>query len=105
MYNLLSDRLDTFEKGIRRRRNQFLGRVTSLAFGLAHWFLRKSRAYIHTELLKRLKEKLSEILIEVDMETELRRKINASGMDQIIRDSSVLTGDSIKATIAGPKVR
>jgi hypothetical protein len=104
MYNLLSDRLDTFEKGIRRRRNQVLGRVTSLAFGLAHWSFRKSRAYIHTELLKRFKEKLSEILIEVDMELELRRKINASGLEQIIRDSTVLTGDQIRAT-AAPKVR
>jgi len=95
MYNLLSDRLDTFEKGIRRWRNQSFGKITSLAFGLAHWCFRKSRAYIHTELLKRFKEKLSEILIEVDMETELRRKINSSGYDQIIRDSSVLSGGQL----------
>lgn len=105
MYNLLSDRLDTFEKSIRRRRNQVLGRLTSWAFGLAHWSFRRSRAYIHTDLLKRFKEKLSEILIEVDMELELRRKINASGIEQIIRDSTVLTGEQLRATTAAPKVR
>lgn len=100
MYNLLSDRLDSFEKEIRRRRNQLFGRLATGFFFLAHFVFNKSRAYVHTDRLKFLKERLAELLIEVDMELELRRKINASGIEQVIRDSSVLTGDALKKPTA-----
>ena len=101
MYNLLSDKLDRFEKEIRKFRNRIFGKVCGIFLGAAHWIFKRSRAYVHTDLLKRFKERLSEMHLEVDMELDLRKKIQTSGIEQIVRDSTVLTGEQLKSLNLG----
>lgn len=93
MYNLLSDKLDRFEREIRKVRNQVFGRMASATLISARWILSKSRAYVHTELLRSFRETLAKMHGEVEIELELRKKISSSGIEQIIRDSTVLTSE------------
>jgi hypothetical protein len=65
MYNLLSDKLDHFEKEIRRGRNKIFAKIMSSAFTLASSTLKISRPYIHTDNLKRFKESLEAMLSEI----------------------------------------
>ena len=58
MYNLLSDKLDRFEREIRKGRNMFFGKLTKGFFAASFWFFRKSRAYLHTEILKNFKDQV-----------------------------------------------
>jgi hypothetical protein len=90
MYNLLSDKLDRFEREIRKVRNQVFGKVTGFFFAVAHYTFKRSKAFIHTDKLKRFRETLAEMHSEVDMELELRKKIQIGGIEQVIRDSTVL---------------
>jgi hypothetical protein len=78
MYNLLSDKLDRFEKEIRRYRNKFFGKTTFFFFNMAHQGFNISKPYIHTELLKTFKEDLTSMLNSIEEEFELRRKMTGS---------------------------
>jgi restriction endonuclease Mrr len=92
MYNLLSDKLDRFEKEIRRVRNQLFGRVAGFFLRMARFVLKKSRAYLHSELLKNFKDLLQEMFGEIELELERRKKGNVDypGFE---RDSTVLTAE------------
>ena len=97
MYNLLSDKLDRFEREVRKVRNQLFGKTTSYFLKSGFWVLKKSRAYIHTERLKQFRELLTVMLGECELELDLRRKIqSAASIDQILRDSSVLNNESLQ---------
>lgn len=104
MYNLLSDKLDRFEKEIRRGRNKIFAKIMSSAFTLASATFKISRPYIHTDNLKRFKESLETMLAEIENELEIRRKIvnsDAPETTQTMRDSTVLTSfdrQSLKMT-------
>ncbi len=76
MYNLLSDKLDKFEKEIRRYRNRFFGKTTFLFFNLAHQCFSLSKPYIHTDLLKKFKEDINSMLNDIEEEFDLRRKMS-----------------------------
>ena len=107
MYNLLSDKLDKFEREVRKLRNQVFGRITTWVVRLAGWTLRKSRAYIHTDILKSFREYILGMSNEVESELELRRKINVNNasIDQVVRDSTVLTSEQIKDISGKPQIR
>ena len=95
MYNLLSDKLDRFEKEIRRGRNRIFAKIMSSAFTLAKATFKVSRPYIHTDNLKRFKESLETMLGEIESELEIRKKIVTSEEPamQTMRDSTVLNFD------------
>lgn len=76
MYNLLSDRLDAFEKEIRKARNKIFGKTNSFFFSIAHNCFKLSRPYTHTDLLKKFKENLQLMLSEIDSELDIRRKMS-----------------------------
>lgn len=59
MYNLLSDKLDRFEREIRKIRNQIYGKLTSVFLTSGQYVFTKSRAYIHTELLRSFREQIA----------------------------------------------
>lgn len=94
MYNLLSDKLERFEKEIRRGRNKIFAKIMSVAFSLASATFKISRPYIHTDNLKRFKESLDKMLGEIENELEIRKKIQNSDVPEALkttRDSTVLT--------------
>jgi hypothetical protein len=97
MYNLLSDKLDRFEREIRKGRNKIFAWVLSSAFSLAQKTFKVSRPYIHTDILKKFKEDLENMHGEIENELELRKKIVNSGEieQSVVRDSSVLTFEKI----------
>jgi hypothetical protein len=102
LYNLISDKLEKFEKEIRRYRNKFFGKTTFLFFNLSHKCFNLSKPYIHTDLLKTFKEDLNSMLNSIEEEFELRRKMNGStGMisknDQVRRDTSFVMKDTVKS--------
>lgn len=66
MYNLLSDKLDKFEREIRKLRNVVVGKTVHFLFLFLHWLFRKCRPYIHTEYLKNFREKIK--TMETDIE-------------------------------------
>jgi hypothetical protein len=111
MYNLLSDKLDRFEREIRKARNKVFAAIMSGVLSLTLFCFKFSRPYIHTELLKQLKDRVALIHAGFEEEMELRKKISAttpskaggagapssqSDINQIIRDSSVLSGDALR---------
>lgn len=96
MYNLLSDKLDRFEREIRKSRNFCVTKLLSLAFSLCAYAFSTGKPYVHTATLKRFREQVVGLSGDVDKEMELRRKISA-GPAQIVRDSSVLNSDTLKA--------
>ena len=57
MYNLLSDKLDRFEKEMRVIRNQIVGKSLFGLYVLFLWLFMKLKPYIHTEYLRSYKEK------------------------------------------------
>ncbi len=81
MYNLLSDKLDRFEREMRKIRNMCAGKTMSWLFRLTHWFLKKCRPYIHTDYLKQFRERIVEVSIDVEQEFELRKRIQASNSE------------------------
>jgi hypothetical protein len=99
MYNLLSDKLDRFEKEIRRGRNRIFAKIMSSAFTLSNATFKVSKPYIHTDNLKKFKERLETMLEEIDNELEMRKKIVNNevpffdGAALTKRDSTVLTFD------------
>jgi hypothetical protein len=99
MYNLLSDKLDRFEKEIRRGRNRIFAKIMSSAFTLSNATFKVSKPYIHTDILKKFKERLETMLEEIDNELEMRKKIVNNevpffdGAALTKRDSTVLTFD------------
>lgn len=98
MYNLLSDKLERFEKEIRRGRNKIFAKIMSTAFTLASATFKISRPYIHTDNLKRFKESLDKMLGEIENELEIRKKIQNSDAPEAIkttRDSTVLTFEKL----------
>lgn len=109
MYNLLSDKLDAFEKEIRKARNKIFGKTTTFFFSIAHRCFKVSRPYIHTDLLKKFKENLLSMSTDVDSELEIRRKLSGGtgtqqliqNSEKIVRDSSVLNGDTLKGLTGG----
>lgn len=96
MYNLLSDKLDRFEKEIRRVRNQFFGKTSRLFLTVAKYMLNKSRAYLHSDILKSSKDIIVEMLGEVEMELERRRKGGYADYPGFERDSTVLTAEQLR---------
>jgi len=56
MYNLLSDRLDKFEREIRKIRNKIVTYIIEYAMRLTFILLFKFKPYIHTLALRRFKE-------------------------------------------------
>jgi hypothetical protein len=104
MYNLLSDKLDKFEKEIRRYRNKFFGKTTFLFFNLAHKCFDMSKPYIHTDLLKKFKEDLNAMLADIEEEFDLRRKMSGGQVptksDQTLRDSSFAIKETVKGVRA-----
>ncbi|CDW88212.1 UNKNOWN [Stylonychia lemnae] len=97
MYNLLSDRLDKFEREMRKIRNKIVALIVEYAMRFTFVLLIKFKPYIHTLTLKRFKENTQTQEKEIDRELELRKKLSQSENDQIIRDSSVLNNETIKA--------
>lgn len=78
MYNLLSDKLDRFEREMRKVRNTIVAKVMSGAFRFSQWLFSKFKPYIHTDYLRKFNEMLGAFAVEIDKEMELRKKINAS---------------------------
>jgi hypothetical protein len=75
LYNLVSDKLEGFEKGTRKVRNTILGKITIFFFGLAQSCFKLSKPYIHTELLKKLRENIANIQKDIKDEFDLRNKM------------------------------
>lgn len=75
MYNLLSDKLDRFERQIRMVRNRILGKSVHLLFQFLNWFFVKCRPYIHTDYLKTFREMIKLMEGNIEAEFELRKKI------------------------------
>ena len=99
MYNLLSDKLDKFEKEIRRYRNKFFGKTTFLFFDLAHKCFNMSKPYIHTDLMKKFKEDLNSMLNDIEEEFDLRRKMSGGvpqAPDQVLRNTSFAIKDNVR---------
>jgi hypothetical protein len=101
MYNLLSDKLDRFEKEIRRVRNKFFGKLAGIFLTMARYVLKKSRAYLHSDVIKGFKDILGEMYGEVEMELERRKKggfnIDYPGFE---RDTTVLTREEFEQRIS-----
>ena len=98
MYNLLSDRLDRFEREVRKIRNSIVAKFVFFAIHTARFFFLKFKAYIHTENVKKFREIVQMMDVDCEKEIELRRKIQQSSkeFDQLIRDSSVLDAQVLR---------
>jgi hypothetical protein len=59
MYNLLSDKLERFEKEMRKVRNQIVAHLMYGLMGSSSWIFSKCKPYIHTEQLKKFKEMIT----------------------------------------------
>ena len=81
IYNLLSDKLIRFEQEIRRTRNKFFAKVMQSAFDLANYTFKVSRPYIHTDNLKKFREALDKMHLEIDIELDIRKKITRNEGD------------------------
>ncbi len=76
MYNLLSDRLDRFEREVRKLRNTVVAKLLNWQNQFGFYTFAKFKPYIHTEHLKRFREAIKVMDGEIEKELELRKKIS-----------------------------
>lgn len=55
-------------------RNQIFGKTSKLFLRVAKFMIKRSRAYLHSDILKASKDMIVEMLAEVEIELERRRK-------------------------------
>ena len=99
MYNLLSDKLEKFEKEMRRIRNQIVAKVMYACMSTSVWIFSKCKPYIHTEFLRKFKEMVTNMSEDIEREIELRKKLSTANPREaaiLVRDSSVLTSETLK---------
>lgn len=75
MYNLLSDKLDRFEREMRKIRNKIVGKTQHWLFMFNHWLFLNCKPYVHTEYLKAFRERIRTMDNDIEQELELRKKI------------------------------
>jgi len=61
MYNLLSDKLDRFEREVRKFRNSVVAKIMCGLFKLGHFSFSHLKPYIHIDYLRSLREQLKHI--------------------------------------------
>jgi len=59
MYNLLSDKLDKFEREIRKVRNTIVAKLMFLMINSLQKLFLKFKPYIHTDILRKMRENIS----------------------------------------------
>ena len=98
MYNLLSDKLDRFEREVRKLRNTIVAKLLTWQNLFGFYTFSKFKPYIHTEHLKRFRDAIKVMDGEIEKELELRKKISQHNkdVDLLIRDSSVLNQDTLR---------
>lgn len=75
MYNLLSDKLDRFEREIRKIRNTVVAKFMFFMINSLQKLFLKFKPYIHTDILRKMRENINSIDGDFEKEIELRRKI------------------------------
>lgn len=75
MYNLLSDKLDIFEREVRKIRNKIVATLMNGALILSRYIFTKCKQYIHTDFVKSFRDLTLSMVGEIDKELELRRKL------------------------------
>jgi hypothetical protein len=58
MYNLLSDKLDRFEREVRKVRNTVVAKIMFVIYSLGRFAFSRFKPYIHTENLRKFRELL-----------------------------------------------
>lgn len=101
MYNLLSDKLDRFEKEIRRVRNKFYGKVSKFFLRCAKYLFKSSRAYLHTDVLIEARQMIAEMKEHVEMELESRKRGANFDYPGLERDTTVLTSEQVRQRLWG----
>lgn len=98
MYNLLSDKLDKFEREMRKIRNTIVAKFLFFVLYCCKWLVLKFKPYIHTENLRKFRETVQQLDNDIEKELELRKKIqqHSKDIDMMIRDSSVLNSETMK---------
>ena len=89
---------------MRKVRNTIVAKLMSGSFIVTTWLFSKFKPYVHTEYLKRFREVTFSMEEDIAGELELRKKINAANrggesvnsITMVMRDSSVLNGESLK---------
>lgn len=56
MYNLLSDKLDKFEREVRKIRNSIVAKFIFSVIAITRFLFLKFKPYIHTENLRKFRE-------------------------------------------------
>ncbi|CDW75947.1 UNKNOWN [Stylonychia lemnae] len=98
MYNLLSDKLDKFEREMRKMRNTIVAKFMFFMTTTLHKQFLKLKPYIHTDNLRIMRENIKQIDNDFEKELELRKKISqqTKEFDSLIRDSTVLNSDTLR---------
>jgi hypothetical protein len=81
MYNLLSDKLDRFEREVRKLRNSIVAKFVFFVINGSRFVFLKFKPYIHTDNLRKYREVVQMIDVDCERELELRRKIQQSNKD------------------------
>lgn len=106
MYNLLSDKLDKFEREVRKVRNQIVAKFIFFFVKSTRYIFLKFKPYIHTENVKKFREIVQMMDVDCEKEVELRRKIQQSSkdFDMLLRDSSVLDQQTLRNALNNNRV-
>eukprot|EP00347_Sterkiella_histriomuscorum_P023965 403332771 len=98
MYNLLSDKLDKFEREVRKIRNTIVAKFIFFVIHGTRFLFLKFKPYIHTDNLRKFRDIVQHLDVDCEREMELRRKIQQHNkdVDFLVRDSSVLNSDTLK---------
>jgi hypothetical protein len=98
MYNLLSDKLDRFEREMRKVRNQIVGRSVHGLFWGVRWVFLAFKKYIHTDYVRAFRDIIRSIDDDIEAEFDLRKKIQANdkNIDLVLRDSSIMSSETLK---------
>ena len=75
MYNLLSDKLDRFEREVRKLRNGLVAKLMTATFTVSRWIFGRFKPYIHTDYLRAFRAMVDQLQTDIDAEVELRKKI------------------------------